>query len=65
MATIVKRILGRMDEIVKQQKPGNGVAQEDFDKLKASVGEIQQLVGSNNPWNVNVKIASSLLNDES
>ena len=44
MATIIKRILDRMDEIVKQQKPGNGVTQEDFDKLKASVGEIQQLV---------------------
>ena len=44
MATIIKRILDRMDEIVKQQKPGNGVSQEDIDKLKASVGEIQQLV---------------------
>jgi hypothetical protein len=44
MATIIKRILDRMDDIVKQQKPGNGITQEDFDKLKASVGEIQQLV---------------------
>jgi hypothetical protein len=44
MATIIKRILDRMDDIVKQQKPGNGITQEDFDKLKASVGAIQQLV---------------------
>src|SRR6476659_8813436 len=44
MATILKRVLDRMDDLVKQQKPGNGVTQEDFDKLKASVGEIQQLV---------------------
>src|SRR5205807_7369623 len=28
----------------KQAKPGPGVSQEDFDKLKASVGEIAQLV---------------------
>jgi hypothetical protein len=45
MATIIKRILDRLDDIVKQQKPGNGITQEDFDKLKASVGEIQQLAG--------------------
>src|SRR5207253_2536341 len=45
MATIIKRVLDRMDEIVRQQKPGGGVSQEDIDKLKASVGEIQQLVG--------------------
>jgi polyhydroxyalkanoate synthesis regulator phasin len=42
MATIIKRILDRMDDLVKQAKPG--VTQEDFDKLKASVGEIRQLV---------------------
>jgi hypothetical protein len=45
MATIIKRILDRMDVIVKQQKPGPGITQEDFDKLHASVGEIQQLAG--------------------
>jgi len=44
MATIIKRIIDRMDEIVKQPKPGNGVSQEDFDKLKVSVGEIAQLI---------------------
>ena len=44
MATIIKRVVDRMDDIVKQPKPGNGVSQEDFDKLKASVGEIAQLV---------------------
>ena len=44
MATIIKRIVDRMDDIVKQPKPGNGVTQEDFDKIKASVGEIGQLV---------------------
>ena len=44
MATILKRVLDRMDDLLKQQKPGGGVTQEDFDKLKASVGEIQQLV---------------------
>src|SRR3954453_613968 len=43
MATIIKRILDRMDDIVKQAKPGPGITQEDIDKLKASVGEIQQL----------------------
>ncbi len=44
MATILKRILDRMDDVVKSPKPGSVVSQEDFDKLKASVGEIQQLV---------------------
>ena len=43
MAAIIKRILDRMDDIVKNQ-PKPGVSQEDFDKLKSSVGEIQQLV---------------------
>src|SRR6478672_11220127 len=33
MATIIKRILDRMDEIVKQPKPGGTVGQEDIDKL--------------------------------
>lgn len=42
MATIVKRVIDRMDELVRQ-KP-EGVTQDDFNKLKTSVGEIQQLV---------------------
>ena len=45
MATIVKRVLDRMDDLLKQQKPVGGASQEDFDKLKASQGEIQQLAG--------------------
>src|SRR5947208_13699791 len=44
MATIIKRIIDRMDDIVKQPKPAQGVSQEDFDKLKASANEIAQLV---------------------
>src|SRR3978361_2357696 len=43
MATIIKRILDRMDEVVKQQ-PAGGVTQADLDSLKRSVGEIQMLV---------------------
>jgi hypothetical protein len=43
MATILKRILDRMDDMLKNQ-PKGGVSQEDFDKLKSSMGEIQQLV---------------------
>jgi hypothetical protein len=43
MATIIKRILDRMDDMIKAGKPAPGVTQEDFDKLKASVGEIAQL----------------------
>ncbi len=47
MATIIERILNRMDELVAQQKiapPAAGVSQADFDALKASVGEIRSLV---------------------
>ena len=40
MATIIKRVLDRMDEIVKSPK---GVSQDDFNTLKASVAEIQRL----------------------
>ena len=43
MATILKRVLDRMDDIVRPQKPGS-VSQEDIDRLKASQGEIRQLV---------------------
>src|SRR5437764_1447244 len=38
MATIIKRVIDRMDEIIKNQ-PKTGPSQEDFDKLKTSVGE--------------------------
>src|SRR5438105_2387241 len=44
MATILKRVLDRMDELLQAPKPAAGVTQEDFERLKASVGEIQQLV---------------------
>lgn len=43
MATIIKRILDRMDDIIKNQ-PKGGVSQDDFNNLKNSVGEIQALV---------------------
>ena len=43
MATILKRVLDRVDDIVRPQKPGT-VSQEDIDRLKASQGEIRQLV---------------------
>src|SRR5438094_3976244 len=44
MATIIKRIVDRLDDMIKQGKPAPGVSQEDFNKLKASAGEIAQLV---------------------
>ncbi|MCW3051330.1 MAG: S-layer y domain [Chthonomonadales bacterium] len=47
MATIIERIIGRMDDLLAQQKPATppaGVSQADFDALKASVGEIRSLV---------------------
>ena len=45
MATIIERIINRMDDLVVQQKPGaSGASQADLDALKASVGEIRSLV---------------------
>lgn len=45
MATIIKRVIDRMDDMVKSgPAPKGGVSQEDFDKLKSSVGEIAQMV---------------------
>ncbi len=45
MATIIERIITRMDDLLAQQKPGaTGASQADLDTLKASVGEIRSLV---------------------
>jgi hypothetical protein len=45
MATIIERILNRMDDLVAQQKSGGtGVRQADLDALKASIGDIHTLV---------------------
>ena len=43
-ATILKRVLDRMDEIVKQSQPGNGVTKEDIENLRSSAAEIRRLV---------------------
>ena len=45
MATIIERIINRMDDLLAQQKPAPaGASQADLDALKASVGEIRSLV---------------------